>query len=137
MKGEYLKHEILRRGFTLKSIADVMGITNQSFGNRLGSDNISTETLEAVAQAMGVSISELYGDTLPADNEDSILESKRRERELLRSLSTAAMQGLLSSEAEIGDDMLKGVTTEQFIARRSMKFAKAMLDEFKKHGIDK
>lgn len=139
MTGEQLKYQIGKRGFTQKAIADKLGITVQSLSGRLkdGKD-IKSEFLEEIAPILGVTVQELY-DTTPARQSatTSIREDRNREKELLRQMSVAAMQGLLASDCKFDKDLLESNTFEQCIAKLSVQQAYAMLGEFKKCGIDK
>lgn len=139
MNGAQLKQEIKRRGFTFKSIADQMGLTQQAFGERLKENVIlKSETVEQVAAAMGISVTELYQPrTATFSSTESIRQQRENERTLLRQLSTAAMQGLLAGDCNFSDKTLSDLPFEQAIARLSVQQAYAMLDEFKRHGIDK
>ena len=139
MTGEQLKYQIGKRGFTQKAIADKLGITGQSLSGRLkdGKD-IKSEFLEEIAPILGVTVQELY-DTTPARQSatTSIREDRNREKELLRQMSVAAMQGLLATGYQLNGDTLKSHTFEQRVAKLSVQVAYAMLDEFKRCGIDK
>ncbi len=71
MTGLQLKHEIKRRGFTIRQIAASMGKSEQSFGRMLRqSGNVASIYIEKTAEAMGVPFSELFssGDTITAHN---------------------------------------------------------------------
>jgi transcriptional regulator with XRE-family HTH domain len=68
MTGEQLKHEIKRRGYTLRSVAAVLGIAEQNLGRKLKGASVSTEVIEAAAQVMGVTVGELYNPSAAGDN---------------------------------------------------------------------
>ena len=133
MNGEQLKLEIKKRGFTFKQVAEALGDSTTNFSNKLGKEQLSTSFMEEVAGAIGCSPAEFYGFS---PNDDAA-ESVRRENALLRDLAGRAMQGYLSCDMDFSDDVLKGDSVEHYIAHRSMKYAYALLDEFKKRGIDK
>ena len=133
MNGEQLKLEIRKRGFTFKQVAEALGDSTTNFSNKLGKEQLSTSFMEEVARAIGCSPAEFYGYS-PADD---AAESVRRENALLRDLAGRALQGYLACNLAPSDDVLKGDSMEHYIAHSSMKYAYAMLDEFKKRGIDK
>lgn len=68
MTGEQLKHEIKRRGYTLRSVAAELGKKEQNFGRMLKTDSVSTEVIEAAAHVMGLTVGELYGNTMSGDS---------------------------------------------------------------------
>lgn len=72
MKGVQLKTEIKKRGFTLRSVAEKFGVTEQSMGRMMKSDDVSTHLLEVTAEVMGISPADFYrkedGDSIFADN---------------------------------------------------------------------
>ena len=71
MTGEQLKHEIKKRGYTLKSVAAKLGTTPQNLGGRLQSDDVASSLMETAAEVMGISVADFYrpGDTImAADN---------------------------------------------------------------------
>lgn len=63
-----MKAEIWRRGFTLRQVADRLGLTEQSFGQMLKKDKIKTSLIEAAAEVMEIPAEELAGsgDTISA-----------------------------------------------------------------------
>ena len=68
MTGEQLKHEIKKRGYTLKSVAARLGTTPQNLGGRLQSDDVASSLMETAAEVMGISVADFYrpGDTIMA-----------------------------------------------------------------------
>lgn len=137
MTGEQLKMEILKRGHTIKAVAESVGQSPSNFGNKLGRDDVSSSLVEVVAAALGISPADFYQPAKGGDVQTDISEARRRERELLRTLSVAALQAQISSPAPVADGDLGGQTLERIVAQRSVRYAQAMLDEFKRHGIDK
>lgn len=70
MKGSQLKNEIKKRGFTLRSIAEQYGTTEQNIGRMMKSEDVSTRLLEVSAEVMGISPADFYrnNDTIMADH---------------------------------------------------------------------
>lgn len=137
MTGEQLKTEIKKRGFTFKEVAERLGQTATNLSNKLGKEEISTALMEEVAAVIGCNPADFYR---PAPN--SPTSAKLRENEMLRSISVAAMQGLLvlnpfNKEDKEQKEILKTKTPEQCIAELSVRQAMYMVEEFKKNGIDK
>lgn len=60
MTGAQLKNEIKKRGYTLRSVADRMGMSEQSFGRMLKGDDVSSKLMEAAAEEMGISVADFY-----------------------------------------------------------------------------
>ena len=60
MTGAQLKHEIKKRGFTMKTVAQEIGQTAQNFGNKLASDDVSSALVESVAQVIGAEVADFY-----------------------------------------------------------------------------
>ena len=132
MTGEQLKNEIRKRGFTFKEVAERLGQTQTNLSNKLGKGEISTALMEEVAAIIGCNPAEFYRPEAGAAK-----GSKPRENEMLRSISVAAMQGILMTDPNFPEDILKNKTYEQCVAELSVRQALSMLDEFKKMCIDK
>lgn len=132
MTGEQLKNEIRKRGFTFKEVAERLGQTQTNLSNKLGKGEISTALMEEVASIIGCNPAEFY-----RPEAGTAKGSKPRENEMLRSISVVAMQGILVTEPNFPEDILKNKTYEQCVAELSVRQALSMLDEFKKMGIDK
>ena len=136
MEGERLKYEITRRGFTLKSVADALGMSDQALGSRLRAKAVTSDTLEMVADVMGIGVGELYESERGHSEEESIREARQREKQLLRTISIAAMEGFIESKSDISS-IHSDKDIYELIAEWSVKHAYALLAEFKKKGIDK
>ena len=70
MTGAQLKQEIKKRGYTLLSIAEQYGTSEQNMGRMLRSEDVSSRLLEVSAEAMGISPADFYrqGDNIKAYN---------------------------------------------------------------------
>ena len=58
-----IKQEILKRGYTLSGIARAIGKSQPSFTAILRNGNPSLKTLQAIAGAMGITLSELVSES--------------------------------------------------------------------------
>lgn len=58
-----------RKGITLKSLVDKAGITEAGFYKSLKTNSMNIKTLAAIAEILGVTVSELIGET----SKDSLL----------------------------------------------------------------
>lgn len=130
MTGEELRKEIKKRGCTVRAAAEKMGITEQTYGQRLKGDDVSSRMMESAAEAMGISVAELYGG-------DGSRNDVKAEHAMLRQLAAMAMQGHIASNPVYSDERLKRQSPNQMIAEWSVEQAYSMLEEFKKRGIDK
>lgn len=139
MTGKQIKKKIMEIGLKQKDVAAKLGLSTQALGERLkDGKTVNSDFMEEVAAAMGVTVADLYSQTPIRNNgADSILEERKKEKELLRRLSTAAMQGILAAAPDLKNERFAGITYEKGIAQLSVDQAYAMLDEFKKRGIDK
>jgi len=139
MTGEQLKRQIKKRGVTMKDVAERLGVSSNNFSNQLrdGKDVKST-TVEAVADILGVTAAELYGEApAPLTAPASPRLAHGTDRQLLRDAALMAMQALLISGSKFDEQTLRGASYEQHVARLSIRQAYAMLDEFKRRGIDR
>ena len=70
MEGNKIKYEIKRRGFTIREIANKLGMLEQNLGKKLTYKDISTQLMEDIAAAMDISVMEFYehpaGDNISA-----------------------------------------------------------------------
>lgn len=62
MTGDQLRKKIKAKGYTLKAVADTLGILPQTLYMRLSAESISTDTLERIAAAIGESVSYFYNE---------------------------------------------------------------------------
>lgn len=62
MTGQELKAKIVKVGKTQKEIADLLGLSQQSFNQMLSASDVKTSLLERIAQALNVPISFFYGE---------------------------------------------------------------------------
>lgn len=70
MTGAQLKMIIERSGYTKKRLAEMLGMNDQRWTEIFGSPNVKSGHIEKVAEALGKSIAELYGegDTITASD---------------------------------------------------------------------
>lgn len=73
MKGDILKAIIRAKGVSNKSVAAKLGISETNLSQMLAKDDIRTGLVEGVADALGISIGEIYGigPTVTASGEHS------------------------------------------------------------------
>lgn len=64
-----IKKTIARSGKTQSEVAEAMGISKQSLNCRLSRSKISVDTIERIAQALGISPAEFYESQLREENE--------------------------------------------------------------------
>lgn len=64
-----IKKTIARSGKTQSEVAEAMGISKQSLNCRLSRSKISVDTIERIAQALGISPAEFYESQLRDENE--------------------------------------------------------------------
>lgn len=87
MTGEHVRKKIREKGFTYRKIAWAIGESDQNFRMLLSSQNVSSETLERIAAAMGENVAYFYNEqpifTLVEYTE---YEFRKRENELLRQI---------------------------------------------------
>lgn len=69
MTQEEIKKTIARSGKTQSEVAEAMGISKQSLNCRLSRSKISVDTIERIAQALGISPAEFYESQLREENE--------------------------------------------------------------------
>lgn len=69
MTHEEIKKTIARSGKTQSEVAEAMGISKQSLSCRLSRSNISVDTIERIAQALGISPAEFFESQLREENE--------------------------------------------------------------------
>jgi transcriptional regulator with XRE-family HTH domain len=69
MTHEEIKKTIARSGKTKREVAKVMGISPQTLNTRLSAKSISVDTLERIAEALGISPAEFYENQLREENE--------------------------------------------------------------------
>lgn len=105
MTPETIKKVIRRNGKTQRYVAEHMGITPQSLYERLQASSISTNTLEDIADALGISPAEFY--------EEDIYAQMREENERLRKLVEAQMKTIST--------LLNGRKVEKPLRRNTKK----------------
>lgn len=69
MTQEEIKKTIARSGKTQSEVAEAMGISKQSLNCRLSRAKISVDTIERIAEALGISPAEFYESQLREENE--------------------------------------------------------------------
>ena len=69
MTHEEIKKTIARSGKTQSEVAEAMGISKQSLNCRLSRSNISVDTIERIAEALGISPAEFFECQLREENE--------------------------------------------------------------------
>lgn len=68
MIHEEIKKTIARSGKTQSEVAEAMGISKQSLNCRLSRSKISVDTIERIAEALGISPAEFYESQLREEN---------------------------------------------------------------------
>lgn len=81
MTRQRIIDKIRSQGMTQSYVAEMMGISRQALHDRLCREPISSRTLTAIAEVIGVSVAELYGAT--SEERVAALE---RENDLLRTI---------------------------------------------------
>ena len=70
MDGMSIKTEIWKRGFTLREIANKIGMSEQNLGKQLNNKKLSTKLIEKIAAAMDMNVLDFYeqpaGDNIAA-----------------------------------------------------------------------
>lgn len=69
MTHEEIKKTIARSGKTQREVAKAMGISPQTLNTRLSAKSISVDTLERIAEALGISPAEFYDNQIREENE--------------------------------------------------------------------
>lgn len=88
MTPEKVRKVIRRHGKTLRYVAEGMGIKPQSLNSRLKAESLTTDTIESIANVLGISPAEFY--------EDDIYLKMREENERLRELVAEQMRTIQS-----------------------------------------
>lgn len=91
MTPERIKKVIRRHHKTQREVASAMGISPQALSERFSATHVTTETLEGIANALGISPAEFY--------EEDIYTQMRMENDRLRKLvaeQMATIQTLLN-----------------------------------------
>lgn len=74
-------------GYQYTEVARAMGISKQNLYGCLRSENVSSGTIERIAEALGLRVSLLYGENALMSIDDyAELHTLRRENELLKQL---------------------------------------------------
>lgn len=78
-----IKNVISRQGFTMQQVADKIGITQQAVSQAVNG-NPSLSRLKEIADAIGVTVSELLADDLtqPADGEEMVITVSRNVKQI-------------------------------------------------------
>lgn len=78
-----IKNVISRQGFTMQQVADKIGITQQAVSQAVNG-NPSLSRLKEIADAIGVTVSELLADdpTQPADGEEMVITVSRNVKQI-------------------------------------------------------
>ena len=69
MTHEEIQKTIARSGKTKREVAKAMGVSPQTLNTRLSAKSISVDTLERIAEALGISPAEFYENQLREENE--------------------------------------------------------------------
>lgn len=69
MTHEEIKKIIARSGKTQREVAKAMGISPQALTTRLTASSISVDTIERIADALGISPAEFFNSRLREENE--------------------------------------------------------------------
>lgn len=69
MTHEEIKKTIARSGKTQREVAKAMGISPQALTTRLTASSISVDTIERIADALGISPAEFFNSRLREENE--------------------------------------------------------------------
>jgi transcriptional regulator with XRE-family HTH domain len=88
MTPEKVRKVVRRHGKTLRFVAEGMGIKPQSLNSRLKAESLTTDTIESIANVLGISPAEFY--------EDDIYLKMREENERLRELVAEQMRTIQS-----------------------------------------
>lgn len=88
MTPEKVRKVIRRHGKTLRFVAEGMGIKPQSLNSRLKAESLTTDTIESIANVLGISPAEFY--------EEDIYLKMREENERLRELVAEQMRTIQS-----------------------------------------
>lgn len=87
MTGTQLRKKIRDKGFTFQQIAEAIGESKQNFNRILSTDNIKSETLERIADAMNESVSYFYNEQPIYTTVEYVeYEVAKREIKLLRQI---------------------------------------------------
>lgn len=78
-----IKNVISRQGFTMQQVADKIGITQQAVSQAVNG-NPSLSRLKEIADAIGVTVSELLADDpiQPADGEEMVITVSRNVKQI-------------------------------------------------------
>lgn len=114
MKGLYVKEILRKNGFTVSSIAEKLGVSNQNLFSLLGKEDIKTSTIERISEATGLPAAIFFGDTTMGNGsgkQSSIVAGNNnhintQQDEFLREL---AAQRRLTEKSQEQIDRLLGV----------------------------
>ena len=119
MTGEAVKQILYLKGIKITELAERLGISQQNMSSQLTVKDIKTGTLERIAEASGVPLSEFYGiapfniangdgNTQVAGNGNTI-SSSELEKSLSKALEELAAQRKLTEKAQEQIDRLIGL----------------------------
>ena len=63
MKGEVIKALLLDKGYNIAQIAEMIGTSQQNLASNLKHTDVRSGLLERIAEAIGVPVSQLYGES--------------------------------------------------------------------------
>ena len=63
MKGEVIKALLLDKGYNIAQIAEMIGTSQQNLASNLKHTDVRSGLLEKIAEAIGVPVSQLYGES--------------------------------------------------------------------------
>ena len=63
MSGEDLKKLLIRNGYVLKDVAEMLGTSQQNFSQSLKADDVKTGLIERICHVLGKQIDFIYADT--------------------------------------------------------------------------
>lgn len=95
MTPEKVRKVIRRHGKTLRFVAEGMGIKPQSLNSRLKAESLTTDTIESIANVLGISPAEFY--------EEDIYLKMREENERLRKLVQEQMRTITTLIGQKGE----------------------------------
>lgn len=72
MSGEELKKVLIRNGYVLKDVAEMLGTSQQNFSQALKADDVKTGLLERICNVLGKRMDFFYAGTEFAPAVDSL-----------------------------------------------------------------
>lgn len=152
MNGKELQSIIRKSGKTQKQLAVEMGMDPTQWTAIIKQADVKSGLVEQVAQLLGMTVGQCYGEaaadtprlrpvdaSLPQQSDDARRPTSSGavadERALLRQAALVAMQALLAAAPPAVVSGRRDDAREQSVAYLSMRYARALVDEFKKQGL--